>query len=60
MEEGKKNYDKNKVIERMQWDIEFLKCSIRDIERRISAWTFGMWAVIIILCFALGFLYARL
>lgn len=60
MSESKRESEKNKAIERMQWDIEFLKCSIRDVERRISAWTFGMWAVIIILCFALGFLYARL
>lgn len=60
MEREHKMDSDQQSIERMQWDIEFLKGSIRNMEHRISAWVFGMWVVIIILCFALGFLYARL
>ena len=59
MEEGKKDSDR-KSNEKVQWDIEFLKYELQSVKSRIAIGTFGMWVVIIIMCFALGFLFSKL
>lgn len=37
----------------------WIRYVVEDIEARFSAKTTGLWVIVIILCFAVGFLFAK-